>query len=56
MSVEVKQLVIKSHVVSSDKSDQLELVDESDLRQQKEQLLKSCLGMIKRNRSETRER
>ncbi|WP_179079073.1 DUF5908 family protein [Shewanella sp. UCD-KL12] len=56
MSVEIKQLVIKSNVVSEDKSESLELVDESDLRQHTEQLLKSCSGMIKRNRSETRER
>lgn len=56
MSVEVKQLIIKSHVASRDKSDELELIDESDLQQHEDELLKRCLGMIKRNRSETRER
>lgn len=56
MSIEIKQLVIKSNVVEGTDSANLSLVTETELAEQKEQLLKSCLQLIQQKRTEARER
>ncbi|MGI2112279.1 DUF5908 family protein [Shewanella frigidimarina] len=56
MSIEIKQLVIKSSVVEGGESASLPLMTEAELDEHKEQMLKSCLQLIQQKRTETRER
>jgi hypothetical protein len=56
MAIEIKQLVIKSSVVEGGESSNQALVTETELEQQKEQLLKACLRLINQRQTETRER
>jgi hypothetical protein len=56
MSIEIKQLVIKSSVIEGGESASMALVTEAELDEQKAQLLKACQQLIQQKRTETRER
>ncbi|MGX9460847.1 DUF5908 family protein [Shewanella sp. A14] len=56
MSIEIKQLVIKSSVVDGGEGASFPVVTEAELDEQKEQLLKACLQLIQQKRTEIRER
>jgi hypothetical protein len=56
MTIEVKQLLVKSTVTQGDRATKEEVIDPADLEEWKEELMRECRRMIESRLREAKER